>query len=45
MGLPIERDLYWSPKTLGDIAPELFAGMETVDQAAHPSPGPDVTTP
>ncbi len=24
MGLPIERDLYWQPKTLEDIAPELF---------------------
>ncbi|RKY06004.1 MAG: hypothetical protein DRP56_08200 [Planctomycetota bacterium] len=24
MGLPIERDLYWKPKTLAEIAPELF---------------------
>lgn len=24
MGLPIERDLYWQPKTLDQIAPELF---------------------
>ena len=24
MGLPIERDLYWQPKTLEEIAPELF---------------------
>ncbi|MFC1675928.1 DUF2958 domain-containing protein [Planctomycetota bacterium] len=24
MGLPIERDLYWQPKTLQEIAPELF---------------------
>jgi hypothetical protein len=24
MGLPIERDLYWQPKMLQDIAPELF---------------------
>lgn len=24
MGLPIERDLYWSPKTLEEIAPEMF---------------------
>jgi hypothetical protein len=24
MGLPIERDLHWQPKTLKDIAPELF---------------------
>ena len=24
MGLPIERDMYWKPKTLEEIAPELF---------------------
>jgi len=24
MGLPIERDLYWQPKMLQEIAPELF---------------------
>lgn len=24
MGLPIERDLHWQPKTLGEIAPEMF---------------------
>ena len=24
MGLPIERDLYWEPKTLREIAPDLF---------------------
>ena len=24
LGLPIERDLYWRPKTLEEIAPELF---------------------
>jgi hypothetical protein len=24
MGLPIERDLYWKPKRLSEIAPELF---------------------
>lgn len=24
MGLPVERDLYWQPKTLQDIAPDLF---------------------
>jgi hypothetical protein len=24
MGLPIERDLYWKPKTLEEIAPEMF---------------------
>jgi hypothetical protein len=24
MGLPIERDLHWQPKTLEEIAPEMF---------------------
>jgi Protein of unknown function (DUF2958) len=24
MGLPVERDLYWEPKTLEEIAPEMF---------------------
>ena len=24
LGLPIERDLYWTPKPLNQIAPELF---------------------
>lgn len=24
MGLPIERDLWWKPKTLEEIAPEMF---------------------
>jgi len=24
MGLPVERDLYWQPKTLAEIAPEMF---------------------
>jgi len=24
MGLSIERDLYWTPKTLQEIAPEIF---------------------
>jgi hypothetical protein len=24
MGLPIERDLYFKPKTLEEIAPEMF---------------------
>jgi hypothetical protein len=28
MGLPIERDLYWQPKTLGKIAPEMFEDRE-----------------
>jgi hypothetical protein len=25
LGLPIERDLYWRPKTLREIAPDLFS--------------------
>ena len=29
MGLPIERDLYWQPKTLYKIAPELFNSTNT----------------
>jgi hypothetical protein len=28
LGLPIERDLYWRPKTLEEIAPELFMPIE-----------------
>ena len=28
MGLPIERDLYWQPKTLEEIAPEMFNSAE-----------------
>jgi exonuclease III len=28
MGLPIERDLYWKPKTLQEIAPEMFENNE-----------------
>jgi len=28
MGLPIERDLYWRPKMLEEIAPEMFKGTE-----------------
>ena len=24
LGLPVERDLYWKPRTLGEIAPEMF---------------------
>jgi hypothetical protein len=31
MGLPIERDLYWKPKTLEEIAPEMFSGNEKSD--------------
>ena len=29
LGLPIERDLYWQPKTLAQIAPELFEENES----------------
>jgi hypothetical protein len=25
MGLAIERDLHWTPRTLREIAPEMFA--------------------
>ena len=28
MGLPVERDLNWEPKTLEEIAPEMFATSE-----------------
>jgi len=28
MGLPIERDLWWQPKTLEEIAPEMFGSAE-----------------
>ena len=28
MGLPIERDLHWQPKTLEEIAPEMFKDAE-----------------
>jgi len=28
MGLPIERDLHWQPKTLEEIAPEMFKDSE-----------------
>ncbi len=31
MGLPIERDLHWQPKTLEEIAPEMFKDNEQND--------------
>ena len=31
MGLPIERDMYWKPKTLQEIAPELFGNDEQAE--------------
>ena len=32
LGLPIERDLYFKPKPLQEIAPELFAAKEDHDE-------------
>jgi hypothetical protein len=32
LGLPIERDLYWQPKTLIEIAPEMFRKSEAKSQ-------------
>jgi len=37
MGLAIENDLFWSPKKLGDIAPELFVRMEAADRETSQS--------
>lgn len=31
MGLPIERDLWWKPKTLEEIAPEMFKDTKKGD--------------
>lgn len=31
LGLPVERDLHWQPKTLEEIAPELFTSIESQD--------------
>jgi hypothetical protein len=37
LGLPVERDLYWHPKTLEEIAPELFAvGSQSDSKAQDP---------
>ena len=33
MGLPVERDLYWQPKTLAQIAPDMFADEPREDGA------------
>ena len=33
LGLPIERDLYWRPKTLEEIAPDMFATAKKPEQA------------
>lgn len=35
MGLGIERDLHWRPKTFEEIAPELFASDEDADDNAR----------
>jgi len=35
MGLPIERDLHWKPRSLEEIAPELF---ETTDEEGGEQP-------
>lgn len=35
LGLPIERDLYFTPKPLDEIAPELFPFAEAVSGAAE----------
>jgi hypothetical protein len=45
IGLLIERDIYWSPKRIGDIAPELFAGMEAGDQEIRHSDGTNGAAP
>ena len=29
LGLPVERDLYWRPKMLEEIAPELFSRVDS----------------
>jgi len=34
LGLPIERDLYWWPKTLEEIAPEMFRDRDKKEGAA-----------
>ena len=31
LGLPIERDLYWQPKTLQEIAPEMFIAAKSAE--------------
>ena len=31
LGLGIERDLYWTPKSLDEIAPELFRELEPTE--------------
>ena len=33
MGLPIERDLYWRPKALEEIAPEMFGPKESASKS------------
>ena len=45
MGLAIERDLFWSPKRLRALAPELFSSMEETDQGASKSAEPSGSQP
>ena len=33
MGLPIERDLYWQPKTLEEIAPDMFGPQKPASKS------------
>jgi len=35
LGLPIERDLYWQPKTLEEIAPEMFTCARPLGERSH----------
>ena len=41
MGRPIERDLHWEPKTLEEIAPELFVSDEAGASASVGRPPSD----
>ncbi len=38
MGLPIERDLHWKPKTLREIAPEIFLMDEAKEVTSEQEP-------
>jgi len=35
LGLPVERDLYWQPKTLQEIAPEMFGKAKAKEGTAR----------
>ncbi len=45
MSLAIERDLFWSPKRLRVLAPELFSSIEETDQDASKSAEPSGAQP